>query len=101
MQSRITITLSILLVAVVMFVAGWYAREYQLLDGPRYTLAQPLKLETRSNTSGDLPAGTVLYEYSVLGEIATFVVFVNTKRLDVLRLEPSGKAFLRSPIEAY
>ena len=64
-------------------------------------LAQSLKLETRWNAFGELPAGTVLYRYRELPEIATFVVFVNTKRLNALQVEPSGKAFLVDPAEAF
>jgi hypothetical protein len=101
MQSRVIMGLSILSVAAVIFIAGWYAREYELLNGPRYALTQPLKLSAGLNSSGELPAGTVLYRYRALGEIDAFVVFVNTKRLDALHIQPSGKAFLRSPIEAY
>src|SRR5258706_14543146 len=85
----------------VSFGAGLFWRQYQLLAGPRYLLTQQLELSARSTNNGTLPAGAVLYDYHSFGpdDISTFVLFVNTKRLDALKLDPRGqdKAFLIDP----
>ena len=92
---------AILIVAA--FGAGWYWREYRLLEGPRYVLAQSLELGVASNNNGRLPAGAVLYHYRDLPEISTFVLFVNTKRLDALKVDVrnSDKSFVVDPAEAF
>ncbi len=101
MRTQTVVGLALLTVAVGSFFVGWFAREYRLLDGPRFLLGQPLKLLAAGNDPGSLPTGTVLYQYRVLPEISTFVVFVNTKRLDALRTESGGKPFLVAPVEAH
>ena len=85
------------------FAAGWYWREYRLLKGPRYVLAQPLELGISSSNTGKLPAGAVLYHYRDLPEISTFVLFVNTKRLDALKadMRNNDKSFVVDPAEAF
>ena len=85
------------------FTTGWYSREYQLLEGPRYLLTQPLELGVASNNSGKLPAGAVLYHYRDLPEISTYVLFVNTKRLDALKVDTrdNHKSFVVDPAEAF
>ncbi len=94
--------LALAAVAVGSFFAGWFAREHRLLDAQRYVLRSPLKLSgSAGNSDGVLPAGTVLYPYRNLPEISTFMVFVNTKRLDTLRPEIGGESFLVAPVEAY
>jgi hypothetical protein len=90
-------------IAVASFGAGWYWREYQLLEGPRYVLAQPLELGLASNSNGKLPAGAVLYHFRDLPEISTFLLFVNTKRLDALKPDQRNKdkSFVVDPVEAF
>jgi hypothetical protein len=89
--------------AVPSFGAGWYWREYRLLEGPRYTVTQPLDLSAASPNNGRLPAGAVLYHFRDLPEISTYILFVNTKRLDTLKLDQrsTDKSFVVVPVEAF
>ena len=52
---------------------------------------------------GVLPAGTILYQYRLLPEIATYIVFINTKNLDVLEEHEfeNGRTNVISPLDAY
>lgn len=55
-------------------------------------------LQVSPDSIGVLPAGSTLYGHRALGEIATYKVFINTKRLDLLKeSEFQGIA----PIDAY
>lgn len=101
MRAQQIATMTILIVGA--FAAGWYWREYQLLEGPRYVVAQPLELGVASTNDGKLPAGAVLYHYRDLPEISTFVLFVNTKRLDALKADVrnNNKSFVVDPAEAF
>ena len=92
--------IGVVILAVAAFAAGWLGREYQLL-GSRYRLTQPLSLAVEGKSAGTVPAGVVLYHYRALGEIDTYMVFVNTKRLDVLRREQPAAAFEIVPVEIH
>lgn len=101
MRSRAGLVFLLVAVAGVAFLAGWLGREYRLLEGSRYTLERPLELSASTGEPGRLPAGTSLYEFRVLPEISTFVVFVNTKRRDALRGPAEGQGFVVAPVDAY
>jgi hypothetical protein len=96
-------SLALATIAIGSFGAGWYWHQYRLLEGPRYVLTQPLELGVTTSGNGKLPAGAVLYHFRDLPEISTFVLFVNTKRLDALKLDQRNKdkSFLIDPVEAF
>ena len=66
-----------------------------------FLLKDPLVLQSDTGDLGQLPKGTEMYSFRYLGEIATFVVFVNTKQLSSLEPVTIEKPQTMSPIDAY
>lgn len=62
-----------------------------------------MELQESPERRGSVPAGTVLYEYRVLPETSTYIVFVSTQYRDVLQeyeLE-DGRKNVIDPLNGY
>ena len=82
------------------FLAGiQYERASLLTFGP-VKLTAPLKLQHSTESIGTLPKGSILYSYSS-GDTETFVVFVNTKALNLLEPVEFEHFMTVSPLDAY
>jgi hypothetical protein len=82
------------------FMAGRWRSTDRVAELPRHKLLRPLTLQAKAGSVGTLPEGTTLYEYRVLPEITTYVVFVNTKWRSLLSEVEGGPARVQ-PIDAY
>jgi hypothetical protein len=100
MAGRIFFAAMVVVCTVVGFMAGRWRCLDRVAALPRYQLVKPLALQAVAGQVGSLPKGATLYEYRVLPEITTYIVFVNTKSRDLL--SPSGEvSAVVHPIDAY
>ncbi|WP_394129643.1 hypothetical protein [Shewanella maritima] len=83
------------------FIAGVFWQKWQLLESGAVELTTPLTLQSSPDAIGELPKGTILYPYSSTGSIETFIVFVNTKNLDLLKLHTFEQRSTVAPINGY
>ncbi|WP_119394391.1 hypothetical protein [Salinibius halmophilus] len=93
--------IAIILGFIACFFAGSYWQKYKLLESRPVQLTEPLALQTNPEAIGELPKGTILYPYSSNGSIDTFIVFVNTKSLDLLIPHKFEQQFTIAPIDGY
>ena len=94
-------TVLLLISLLVAFFAGSYWEKWKLLNSGPVVSSKPLKLQNSPEKIGELPEGTVLYSYSSDYGVETFVVFINTKNLDVLNKHEFDKASTLAPIDGY
>ncbi|GIB35110.1 hypothetical protein VCSRO91_3662 [Vibrio cholerae] len=83
------------------FSAGVFWQKWQLLESGAVELTKPLTLQSSPDAIGELPKGTILYPYSSTGSIETFVVFVNTKNLDLMQIHNFEQKLTVTPIDGY
>ncbi len=83
------------------FFAGTVYEKHSLLEGKKFKLTEPLKMQTGRNETGILPKDVMLYEYDSGHSVGTYIVFVNTKRNDVLEQISLEKRFTLVPVEVY
>ncbi|WP_153912779.1 hypothetical protein [Shewanella sp. TC10] len=83
------------------FYAGAFWQKWQLLESGAVELTKPLTLQSSPDAIGELPKGTILYPYSSTGSIETFVIFVNSKNLDLLKLHTFEQRLTVVPIDGY
>ncbi|WP_074866677.1 hypothetical protein [Atopomonas hussainii] len=83
------------------FFAGAFWQKWQLLESGVFKLTKPLKLQASPDTTGTLPAGTTLYKYASAGEIETFVIFLQTKNLGLLKPHNFDNQLTVNPIDGY
>jgi hypothetical protein len=88
------------LALVVGFVAGRSWPSDPLGSLSTYQVESALSLQAPGGQVGSLPKGSTLYEYRVMPETTTFVLFVNSKYRDRLTTSPVSPGTL-SPVEAY
>lgn len=88
-------------IMVLSFFAGTVYEKYSLLEGRRFKLTESLTMQTGQNETGILPKDVVLYEYDSGHSVGTYVVFINTKRNDVLELISFEERFTLVPVEVY
>ena len=82
------------------FGAGVLWNKYDFLNRP-IVLTEALVLQESPNQIGSLPKGTVLYPYSYGPSIPTFVVFVNTKDLNLLKPIEFDRPMTVAPLDGY
>lgn len=90
-----------LLLSCTSFFLGIIWSKHQLLNKGALELNEPLILQTSPENTGILPKGAILYPYKYSGEIATFIMFVNTQNLNLLEPINFEHNFTVSPIYAY
>ena len=83
------------------FSIGIMWSKHQLLNKGALELNESLSLQISPENIGILPKGSILYPYKYHGEIATFIMFVNTNRLNSLDPISFEHKFTVSPIDAY
>ena len=93
--------IGIIVLIILSFTAGAFWNHYSFLNQGAFQLNSSLKLQSTENDDGLMPKGTVFYPYSYKGEIATFVVFVNTKNLNLLEPVKFENSSTVSPIDGY
>ncbi|WP_133406915.1 hypothetical protein [Parashewanella tropica] len=93
--------IGILILTVASFFAGSFWQKWSFHEHDVVTLTEALELQASPTNIGTLPAGTTLYPYSYKGEVATFVVFINTKQLNKLKPQKFKHNFTVAPISAY
>lgn len=86
--------------AIGVFIGLLWSKHNLLHYGP-LVLTEPLELLAEDNHTGTLPKGTILYSYTSGPSSETFVVFVNTKRLDVLERHIFEHNYTVAPIDAF
>ena len=91
----------VLILVPVIFVAGIMWEKHRVLESGPLQLISPLKLTGENGSSGQLPEGTVLYPYSHGPSINTYVVFINTKHMNLLKPITFDNYLTVSPIEGY
>ena len=100
MTGKILYVATAALCVVIGFAAGRWHGADRVAALPRYRLGRPLTLQAVAGQVGSLPKGATLYEYRVLPETTTYVVFVNTKSRDLLTPSRETGPVIH-PIDAY
>ncbi|CAK8717178.1 hypothetical protein GCAAIG_06605 [Candidatus Electronema halotolerans] len=90
----------VLVLMVASFLAGILWSKHHLLESGPMLLTSSLTLASASNGKGTLPEGTILYPYSK-HDTNTYVVFVNTKNLDLLKPISFEQYLTVAPITGY
>lgn len=90
----------IFLLCCLFFIAGMYYQKWDLLESGTVKLTTDLELQASPENMGLLPKGTIMYPYSS-GDTETFVIFVNTKNLNVLKAVQLKQPMTVAPINAY
>jgi hypothetical protein len=93
--------ISILIFGILCFSGGFLLQKHKLLESEIYELREPLVLQASPDHEGLLPKGTVLYHYSSGPSTDTYVVFVNSKSLNVLKPISFENWLTVSPIDGY
>ena len=93
--------IGIIALVILSFSAGAYWNHYNFLNQGTLELTSNLNLHSVQGETGLMPKGTVFYPYSYKGEIATFVVFVNTQNLNLLEPVKFENPSTVSPIDGY
>jgi hypothetical protein len=86
---------------VVCFVLGSFWNKASLLESNVVELMQPLTLQHSPDNLGILPAGTKMYSYQSGPSTETFVVFVNTQNMSVLKPTNLDHFMTVDPIDGY
>lgn len=93
--------MTVLILSPLIFVAGILWEKHRVLESGPLQLIAPLKLTGENGNAGQLPEGTVLYPYSHGPSISTYVVFINTKHMNLLKPINFEHYLTISPIEGY
>lgn len=93
--------LSIVALAAISFMLGAWWHKHELIESGPLQLTEPMLLSGRHGEPGTLPAGTVLYPYSVGPSINTYLTFINTKHTPSLEPVTFDRYLTIAPIEAY
>lgn len=75
--------------------------KHRVIESGPLRLAAPLKLSGEKGYVGQLPEGTVMYPYSHGPSINTYVVFINTKSINLLKPVSFEHYLTVSPLEGY
>ena len=92
---------SIILFGVFCFVSGILWQKHKIIQTNIFELQEPLILQVSPGNEGFLPKGTILYHYSNDLDIDTFIAFINTKNLDVMKPISFERYLTVSPIDGY
>lgn len=100
---KLSLIVLVILITIAAFYGGMRWQKGHIGELRKWRLAEPMELQESPERRGSLPAGTVLYEYRVLPETSTYIVFVSTERRDVLQeyeLE-DGRSNVIDPLSGY
>ena len=102
MTGKLFVTFGGLIVALLAFAAGYWWKGERLGALRRFEVKKPLEIQVAPTKRGVLPEGVVLYEYRVLPETTTYILFVNLQHRDLLVPRTAGahKAIIE-PVDAY
>lgn len=92
-------SIAIVVSCIVCFGLGVLWSKYSLLNDAVITKSE-LKLQADSNQIGLLPEGSTLYPYSS-GSTETYILFVNSKNLNLLESVEHQHTMTVSPIDAF
>ena len=102
-MAKLIVVVVIVLIAVAAFLGGmWWQKEH--IGGLRkWQLSKPMELQESPGRRGALPAGTVLYEYRMLPEAGTYIVFITTQQKDALESYEAedGRTNVIDPLTGY
>lgn len=98
---NILIYISLLILLAVTFSAGVLWEKHRIIESGPLQLTSQLKLSGGKGNVGQLPEGTVLYPYSIGPSINTYVIFINTKHMNLLAPVKFENYLTISPIEGY
>ena len=93
--------ISVIVLLTAAFTAGVFWEKHRVLESGPLQLTSPLQLVGEKGDSGLLPKGTIMYPYLDGPSINTYVVFINTKSMDVLKPIHFKNYLTMSPIEGY
>ena len=93
--------ISVTFLLVVAFTAGVVWEKHRVIESGPFQLTSPLILSGEQGKTGQLPEGTVMYPYSFGPSINTYVVFINTKNMNLLKPISFENYLTVSPIEGY
>lgn len=100
---KLSILIVVMLVAVVSFYGGIRWQKAHIGELRKWRLVQPLELQESPEHRGSLPVGTVLYEYQMLPETGSYIVFIKTQQRDVLEEYEAedGRKNVIDPLSGY
>jgi len=100
--SKLLFTFGGVLIAFLAFGVGYWWKGERLGALDRFEVKKPLEIQVAPTKKGVLPEGAVLYEYRVLPETTTYILFVNSKNRDLLAPRPGGEhKVVIEPVDAY
>jgi hypothetical protein len=83
------------------FAAGLWWRDSQIGRLNKFNLSKNLTIQASPGKEGVIPVGAVFYEYRVLPETTTYILFVNLKERDILQQHRSVIEGSVEPIDAH
>ena len=92
---------SIIVLSAVCFLGGVYWHKSSLFNTSAFITTQALTLQQSSDHLGVLPVGTTLYAFNSGPDTETFIIFVNTKNLNVIEPIEFENGMTISPIDGY
>ena len=98
---KISNIIGYIVLVVVMFLTGVFWEKQRILESGPLELTSPLTLNNERGALGKLPEGTILYPYSHGPSINTYIVFINTKNMNLLKPIRFEHHLTVSPIDGY
>ena len=102
-MAKLIILFVVVLIAAAAFWAGMWWQKEHIGELRKWQLSKPMELKESPGRRGKLPAGTVLYEYRMLPEAGTYIVFITTQQRDALQPYESedGRTNVVDPLTGY